>query len=194
MCNIGRNEEGEINYKAAISSFASLTTLLIRGKGADTLRKAKIAHTENVKYYKKALQKRFLIPKGKTLDLCTTSNCYSGITGHERDRIIENAVQIYNDSIKVKIRFLERDIKRQYLEPSLIGMLRPQLVDLPRRIDLEPKDAFHSRIKLRMEHLSTIVDVFRTDKCTEDTRVLELLNIPLVGSKKLGPTVVGPPL
>jgi hypothetical protein len=147
---------------------------MIRQQGANTLRKAKKAHSENVKYYELAMKKRFLIPKHETLESCTSSDCFYGITRYERDQIIESACNIYNESVKVKIRFLERDIKRQYLEPSLVGMLRPQLEDLPRRINLEPKDPFQARIKMRMEHLSAIIDVFRTDKVSLDTRVLAL--------------------
>jgi len=190
---ITMNKEGEADYKSIISTFTSLSAFMIRSRGAQTLRKAKAAHSENVKYYKKALQERFLIPKSSDLKTCTASDCFYGITGKERDQIIDSTCSIYNDSLMIKIRFLERDIKRSYLEPSLSGLLRPQLSDLPRRLDLEPRDAFISRIKMRAEHLSTIVDVLRVDKTYLDERVLELI-APLSGTTNVGPgKLVSPP-
>lgn len=66
--------------------------------------------------------------------------------------VIQTAIREYCTDRNTRIRYLERDLKNLYLNPTDKSLLRPNLPDLPRPIDFRRRDKMTERLLFRATH------------------------------------------
>lgn len=88
---------------------------------------------------------------------------YHGSDNSESGSVLSDVIEEYKTSQTLSIRYLERDIKRLYLEPIDKLLLRPNLLDIPRPIDFKVRDKQQKMLKLRAEHQLTIINFLKVD-------------------------------
>jgi hypothetical protein len=123
-----------------VKAFRQIAALQIKQRFQSDLDEAKMAVQSNKETY---------------LDALETS---SGLSDQYKHALRE----AYNEVIEeqtVRIRYLERDLKRLYLSPTDARLLRPNLPDVPRRIDFSSRDMHKRKIVVRAEHQMAIIDV-----------------------------------
>jgi hypothetical protein len=126
----------------SVKAFRQVAALLIKQEFQDSLDAAKAAEEEN----RKEFREHFLV--------------HSGL-GDQLTPIVQTALEEVAEGQRTRIRLLERDLKLQYLNPSDRQLLRPNLLDVPRRIDFTQRDGFTQKMKHRAEHQKRIVQVLR---------------------------------
>jgi len=143
-CHIVRQEDRTVESLKAFRQCAALN--LRESFFTTTLESGELAGNENKFAYQKAYRK------------------YSGLDEKLHVRIIQSALAVYNESMITKVRYLERDLKRMYLDGSNDKtLLRPDLPDLPRPINFERRDRHRERLIYRAKHQLAIIDTLRLD-------------------------------
>jgi hypothetical protein len=126
----------------SVKAFRQGASLLIKQKFQEELNAAKLAVEENLK------------------DFETQFKLHSGLSGHSA-QAMQQAIQEVRDDSVTRIRFLERDLKLQYLNPTDKSLLRPNLPDVPRRIDFSQRDTHLVRRRYRALHQKALIGLLR---------------------------------
>jgi hypothetical protein len=136
---------GTVNEESLVESvkaFRQGSALLIKQKFQEDLNVAKAALESNSLEFQKAFK------------------AHSGLAD-QFTPVMQTAIQEVLEDSRTRIRYLERDLKLQFLNPSDKSLLRPNLPDLPRRIDFSIRDKGLERLRYRGEHLKSIIGLLR---------------------------------
>jgi hypothetical protein len=126
----------------SVKAFRQGAALLIKQKFQEDLNVAKAAIQENLNEFRKAFIAR------------------SGLAD-QFSPVMQKAIEEVSQDSVTRIRYLERDLKLQFLNPSDKQLLRPNLPDLPRRIDFSKRDVHQLRLRYRAEHQRMLVQLLR---------------------------------
>jgi len=126
----------------SVKAFRQGAALLIRQKFQEDLNVAKAAVEDNLKEFRKAFIAR------------------SGLAD-QFSPVMQKAIEEVSKDSTTRIRYLERDLKLQFLNPTDKQLLRPNLPDLPRRIDFSKRDGQSERMRYRAEHQRKLVQLLR---------------------------------
>jgi hypothetical protein len=126
----------------SVKAFRQGAALLIKQKFQEDLNVAKAAIQDNLKEFQKAF-----IARSGLADQFTP--------------VMQKAIEEVSKDSTTRIRYLERDLKLQFLNPTDKQLLRPNLPDLPRRIDFSKRDVHQNRIRYRAEHQRMLIQLLR---------------------------------
>jgi hypothetical protein len=126
----------------SIKAFRQAAAMLIKQRFQDDLNAAKAALESNLKEFEAQFRAR------------------SGL-GDQYSPVMQTAIEQVRTDSRTSIRYLERDLKLLFLNPSDKQLLRPNLVDMPRRIDFSNRDAHKLRLKYRAEHQKYLIQLLR---------------------------------
>lgn len=133
------NEE---RFVESVKAFRQAASFLIKQKFQEELNVAKAAISTNLEEFRKAFIAR------------------SGLAD-QFTQVMQTAIEEVSTDSNTRIRYLERDLKLQYLNPTDKQLLSPNLPDLPRRIDFSNRDRHLERLKYRAEHQRMLVQLLR---------------------------------
>jgi hypothetical protein len=126
-------QEREGKLVEGLNAFRQAASFLIKQRFQSELTAAKAAVDENKVEYLKQLR------------------LHGGLVG-QYDDVMQAAYQEVISEQVVRIRYLERDLKRLYLQPTDEMLLRPNLLEVPRRIDFSKRDGHQERLRMRAKH------------------------------------------
>jgi hypothetical protein len=136
------NLGSEDRLEEAVKAFRQGASTLIRQRFQDDLNGAKAALKENLNEFRSQFKTR------------------SGLADKFTQTMSQAMEEVAKDS-ETKIRYLERDLKLMFLNPSDKSLLRPNLPDLPRRIDFSKRDKQTERMRFRAEHQKLLIQLLR---------------------------------
>lgn len=134
----GNNEQ----LVEATKAFRQASSFLIKQDFQVQLNAAKAASSDNLKSFSNAFK------------------THSGL-GDQYTTVIQEAINEYKEDSNTRIRYLERDLKNLYLDPTDKTLLRPNLPDLPRPIDFTRRDKATERMKFQAEHQLRLINFLR---------------------------------
>lgn len=126
----------------SVKAFRQAAALLIKQKFQDDLNVAKAAIESNQKEFRLAFK------------------AHSGLADQFTQAMQTAIEEVVKDSV-TRVRYLERDLKLLFLDPTDRSLLRPNLPDVPRRIDFSKRDGHTERMKYRAEHQRLLVQLLR---------------------------------
>jgi hypothetical protein len=126
----------------SVKGFRQGAAFLIKQKFQEDLNVAKAAIESNLKEFRLAFIAR------------------SGLADQFMP-VMQTAVEEVSTDSRTRIRYLERDLKLQYLNPTDKQLLRPNLPDMPRRIDFSKRDAHQTKLRYRAAHQRKLVQLLR---------------------------------
>lgn len=139
-------ERGDIEQKhvECIKAFRQAAAILIQQEFQKDLNSAKAAINAN--------KENFV-------------SCFKRSTGlgNQHGSALNSAINEYYESQVIKIRYLERDMKSLYLNPTDKLLLRPNLLDLPRLICFNKRDKHINKLIFRAKHQNNIINLLRFD-------------------------------
>jgi hypothetical protein len=126
----------------SVKGFRQGAAFLIKQKFQEDLNVAKAAIESNLKEFRLAFKAR------------------SGLADQFMP-VMQTAVEEVSTDSRTRIRYLERDLKLQYLNPTDKQLLRPNLPDLPRKIDFSNRDVHQVKLRYRADHQRKLVQLLR---------------------------------
>jgi hypothetical protein len=141
LCMLG-NPGNEARLVESVSAFRQAAALLIRQRFQEDLTVAKAAIESNRNEFQKAFVAR------------------SGLND-QFTPVMQTAIEEVAADSRTRIRYLERDLKLQFLNPTDTSLLRPNLPDLPRRIDFSKRDKRDQVMRYRAEHQRQLIQLLR---------------------------------
>jgi len=141
------------------------STCLLRGESKDRLVEAVVAFRQAAAFLiRQEFQNSLDTAKAAVLDNAKNFGvAFIELSGLDEryTSVIQTAINEYRSDRNTRIRYLERDLKNLYLSPTDKSLLRPNLPDLPRRIDFSRKDKMVERLKFRATHQLNIRALLR---------------------------------
>jgi len=155
LCNIGRGTS--VFSDCYVKVFRQISALIIRQSFQKTLYSSKDAARENEEMFRTHFLER--------------SNLCSEI----HTSAIEYSLNLYSESQTVKVRYLERDLKNVFLKCNDRLLLRPNLLDIPRKLDFSQRDKYRNLSLFRTNHLKQVIRVLdkSRDNNVTDIRVIQ---------------------
>jgi hypothetical protein len=137
-----QKEENRLRLVEAVTAFRQAAALLIRQEFQKSLDDAKFAHFENLKDFNAHFRTAFI-----AAGVLKSSGSYD-----QYHSVIQTALSEYSEDSFVRCRNLEKDLKLLYLNPTDKLLLRPNLPDIPRRIDFRQRDEMIQKLRYRATH------------------------------------------
>lgn len=131
----------------AIKAFQQAASFLIRQRFETDLDQAKRAISHNNESYKIALKQ------------------WPGLVD-QNPSVLNAMVNEVQEESTVRIRYLERDLKRLYLQPTNKGLLRPNLPDIPRFTDFKKSNSNIDKLRVRAEHQLNLINLLASEDST----------------------------
>jgi hypothetical protein len=130
------------NQVESVKAFRQGAALLIKQNFQQSLEDAKKAIPENVQRFAAEFRKS------------------SGL-GDQYSQVMQAAIEEFTTDSRTRIRYLERDLKLQFLNPTDRQLLRPHLIEVPRLIDFTQRDKALTRLRFRAIHQRQIIQMLR---------------------------------
>jgi hypothetical protein len=141
-CLLSRRKDNTERHVEAVMAFRQAAALLIKQSFQDDLNAAKAAIEFNLKEF----QRQF--------------NLRSGLVD-QFTQAMQTAVKEFQEDSTTRIRFLERDLKLAYLKPTDKQLLRPNMLDVPRRINFAERDSHTQKMRFRAKHQKMLCQLLR---------------------------------